>query len=110
MKSLKITAAERKEREKKYSKGVPVSIDGGDAYPYGLRLDLNDETLEKLGMESLPKVGKAMVLTAKVKVIATRENQREDGEKCRSVEMQITDMEFGAGSAEDAVMAAVKQT
>lgn len=108
MKSLKITAAERKEREKKYKDCAPCSIDGGDAYPYGTRLDLNNETMGKLDMDKLPRVGTTVLVTAKAKVIAVRENQREGGDKERSVELQITDMEFGDDeTAEDAVRKAV---
>jgi len=108
MKSLKITAKERKARESKYKNDCMPCIDGGDMYPYGTRLDLNNEMLDKLEIETLPRVGATLTLTAKVKVIAVRESQREGGDKNRSVEYQITDMEFGGpSSAEDAVRAAV---
>lgn len=106
MKSLKITKKEREERKKKYADCAPC-IDGGDMYPYGTRIDLNEETLEKLDMDKLPRVGTNMTITAKVKVTSVSENQREGGEKTRRVELQITDLEFGEGSAEDAVRAAV---
>lgn len=109
MKSLKTTAAERKERDKKYKDMCsPCDMDGGDAYPYGLRLSLNSDTLDKLDME-LPKVGKSMTITCKVRVISATQHERENGEKSRDCALQVTDMEFGDGSAEDAVRAAVSK-
>jgi hypothetical protein len=64
----------------------------GEEYPYGLCLCLDDEALQKLGITTLPEVGKEMTLTARVVVKTTMERSEADGEKCRSVELQITDM------------------
>lgn len=61
-------------------------------YPYGLRIDLRDEDIEKLGI-SLPEIGLTMVLVANVKVISVRESADENG-KDRNIEIQITEMEL----------------
>jgi len=77
-------------------------------YPYGLCIYLDDETLEKLGLTQLPKVGTTMQLTAMVRVTGTRSNEiqteKEPGEAdentSSSVDLQITAMELG--SSQDA--------
>lgn len=63
-----------------------------DAYPYGLVLHLDEDTLTKLGVKGLPAVG------AKVRVVAMAEVQSvsqhdSKGGAHRSVSLQITDME-----------------
>lgn len=71
-------------------------------YPYGLCLYLDDETLEKLGITELPKVGTVMTLTAQVKVTSVRSSETQtekskgetDENTNSSVDLQITDMEL----------------
>jgi hypothetical protein len=63
-------------------------------YPWGLSLTLDDETLTKLGIDSLPKVSSALLLTARVEVTACEEREvRHESrtEQRRSVSLQITD-------------------
>lgn len=77
-------------------------------YPYGLCIYLDDETLEKLGLTQLPKVGTTLQLTAMVKVTGTRsheiQTEKESGEPdentSSSVDMQITAMELSAGQTQ----------
>ena len=69
-------------------------------YAYGLRVDLRDEEIEKLGI-SLPEVGSTMVLVANVKVISVRESADANG-KDRNVELQITEMELAPYEKNDA--------
>lgn len=85
-----------KEEAKEYT-AVP---DPGNApeYPYGLRLSLDDDALEKLGITELPKVGTVMVLQARVEVCGTSAYSTQDKESEASVSLQITDMELGTGS------------
>lgn len=67
-------------------------------YPYGLQLYLDDDTLKKLGITDLPKVGSSML--AQITVTVTGTSQRatqsgKEGEETRTcVDMQITDMEL----------------
>ena len=63
-----------------------------EMYPYGLRLDLNDDSLEKLKIESLPKVGKTVQVTAEARVESVSERDDTRGGKRRSLELQITKM------------------
>lgn len=75
-----------------------MSPDDGEKYPWGLRINLGDEELKKLGLKELPKVGQEVPLMAMVKVIGVRSNESQEGEN-RNLELQITDcgMEMGKG-------------
>lgn len=89
--SLKVTAAERKEREKSYSK--PMSIDGRNEYPYGLRLSLDKATLKKLGMKATAfDVEQCVEIKAYAFVKSIRSSQGTEFDSDTSVEIQITDI------------------
>jgi hypothetical protein len=104
---MKTTAAERKARREKYEKCSPID---GDVYPYGLRINLDDESMEKLALKSLPKTGGKMILTAEVTVTSTESRDSEEGGKRESMSLQITAMELAPkGSAKDAVDEALKK-
>lgn len=74
----------------------------GPAYPYGLTLQLDEETLAKLGAKDLPEVGVEVLLSAKAKVTAVSVNEQQDADsdgapdKRRSVSLQITDIDLPA--------------
>ena len=87
-----------REEAKEYTLGSEV--DDGPRYPYGLRLDLNDDSLEKLGITALPKVGTEMTITAKVTVTSVSAYDSQGGEPEQNVCLQITDMEIGAGKTQ----------
>lgn len=66
-------------------------------YPYGLRINLDPESVKRLGMEDMPEVGKKMVMLAKVEVVnISKENERDDQEEY-SMGLQITDLAFEKG-------------
>lgn len=73
--------------------------DRGSDYPYGLRLSLNDDVLDKLGIEKLPELGSEIMLTAKVKVVSREEraDQSDETGKYQCMDLQITDMALGEG-------------
>ena len=79
-------------------------------YPYGLRLNLDDAQLEKLGIKSLPKVGSTLTITSKATVISARSNSSERGRNERSIELELRQIgvDTDGGSAEDAVKDALK--
>lgn len=107
MKSMKTTAAERKARREKYDK--PCSVSDGESYPYGLAISLDEESMEKLALKTLPKVGVKMLLTAEVNVESVEQRESTDGGSRRSMRLQITAMDLGAkGSAKDAIDKAIK--
>ncbi len=90
MKSMKLSAEERKE----YEPCCAPDGDNGPAYPWGLRIDLNNTILEKLGITQTPEVGTEIMLVAKARVVGASSYER-DGEKpSRSSDLQITDLEI----------------
>ncbi|EIZ8816828.1 capsid staple protein [Cronobacter sakazakii] len=75
-----------------------------DDYPWGLRLNLDNDTLKKLGV-SMPAVGTEIMITARAVVKAT--STREDGnEKYQNADVQITDMAMVPAQAEQQKSAA----
>lgn len=93
--SMKLTPEEAKDEA-----GCCVPEPGeGPAYPYGLCLYLDDETLTKLGITTLPDVGTKMQLTAVVEVTSNSQRQTQDG-KTVNMDLQITDMELSGSEAQ----------
>jgi hypothetical protein len=87
--------ASMKNSPKKAEKSSKVSMPSSphEDYPYGLRLELDHDTLKKLGHDSLPKVGTKMSLHAKARVKSASENSSEgEDSPRRSVSLQITHM------------------
>ena len=84
-----------KKRSKKDAMNCCTPCDSNEAYPYGLRIDLHNESLDKLGIDKLPDSGKTLKLVAEVKVESTSERQERNGDKNRSVGLQITKMKLG---------------
>lgn len=88
------------EKQKEYSQ--PAIAYEAPKYPYGLQINLDTESLKKLGITDLPEVGTVMILKAKVEVCSTSKNERADSEPCLCMGLQVTDMELGAGKKDTA--------
>lgn len=73
----------------------------GPRYPYGLKITLDQEQLEKLGITDLPSVGDYATISAKCEVCHVSENQYEDGQTSKSLSLQITDLAVGGLSEEE---------
>jgi hypothetical protein len=67
--------------------------DGGPKYPYGLSLYLDNDTLNRLGIQTLPAVGAQMSLTAICKVTSVGADEDQSG-MVQRVNLQITAMEI----------------
>lgn len=91
--SMKLTPEEAKQEN-----GMDAVAGEQRAYPYGLCLSLDDETLTKLGLSQPPAVGTRMVLHALVEVTTTSQYENQDG-KDLSVSLQVTDMELADAAA-----------
>lgn len=65
----------------------------GPKYPYGLRIDLEGETVKKLNLPQIPGVGQRMRLTALVDVNSVRQYESQQDKEI-SITLQITDMEL----------------
>lgn len=113
MKSPKKTAKEMKA-------GMMPSPMERDEYPWGTKIDLNEESLAKLGsLFDDAEVGEETTVTAKAKVVSKRDNATvgADGKKKknRSLELQITKISVECkgpmekGSMEDFVKARTKK-
>lgn len=64
-------------------------------YPYGLKLDLNEDSLAKLGITDLPEVGSSVHVMANAEVYSVSMSEDKDGKERKSVCLQITDMALG---------------
>ena len=73
-----------------------VSPTASDApkYPWGLCITLNDDSLDKLNVKTLPAVGTEVTIVAKATVSRTSENATEGSGNCASMDLQITDMQI----------------
>jgi hypothetical protein len=81
-------------KESKEEVGLVSTKSDGPRYPYGLSLDLNDESMEKLGLSAKSfSVGESVVIKAKAKVKSLRMNQYEGEDKTESMDLQITHLE-----------------
>lgn len=77
-----------KEREKRYAETAAAPMEA--QYPYGLQIQLDEEALDKLGLEKLPKVEGTVLLYAKAEVTSVSSNESTGGGKRRSISLQIT--------------------
>lgn len=74
-----------------------------EQYPYGLRLHLDTEQLEQLGVDKLPAVGTEVTIVAKATVNNVHESTTDGSagkQAYRSVGLQITDLALKSGKSE----------
>lgn len=91
---MRMSDAEKKD------KAMPDSvIDDRPKYPYCLRLHLESDVVDKLGLKEMPDVEDIMSLVAKVKVMGVRIEEN-NGIPKHSLELQITDMSLSNGEGE----------
>lgn len=90
LKSLALTPAEAKDT---YLGCAPCDAgeDNGPKYPWGTELNLEDDSLKKLGIEKLPEVGEVVNIMAQAKVTRVSASESQSGAR-RSLALQITDM------------------
>lgn len=69
-----------------------------DDYPWGLCINLDNETLKKLGATPQP-VGSEVMITAKAIIKSTSSRESEEGTR-HDASLQITDMAIGVASGE----------
>lgn len=97
MPNLAMTAAQAKEHY-----GADSIDDSLPKYPYGLSLYLDDDTLKKLGITDLPKVGTSMPATITIIVTGTSQRATQSGKGGEAmhtcVDLQITDMDIAMPS------------
>lgn len=86
---MKLVDLKRSKEERETSKPVAAGIE--DRYPYGTRLSLDHDELEKLGMKT-PNVGDQFHVHGHANVTSVEERTNEDGKKHRHVSLQIKKM------------------
>ena len=85
-------------KEEKREQTQPTAADAPD-YAYGLRITLDDDALEKLGVKELPASGTYVTVVALCCVCVTSQYSTEEDED-RSVTLQIEKMRLG-GDGDD---------
>ena len=86
MADMSMSAEEKKDFSTPSSMKAP-------SYPYGLKISLGPEELEKLGIQDAPELDAEMEFKIKAFVSEVRKNDTEGDEKEFSVELQIKEME-----------------
>lgn len=87
MTSMKMTAKEAKE----YA-SPSTAVADAPQFPYGLRVELNNDSLDKLAMKDMPKIGDRFTMTCTVEACGCASYTERDGDENRSLSLQITDM------------------
>lgn len=95
LKSMKVSKAEKKEHMDAMCKPMD------NEYPYGLRINLEEDAISKMGI-SLPAVGSKMKLEAVVEVCNVSMYEGEGNHKRRSMSLQITEMGLEKSASSDA--------
>lgn len=86
---MKLTSMKVKKQDAEKMPAAIGPMDSGEQYPYGLRIRLENEQLDKLGIKELPAVGEYVSIEAECCVISTAQNDRNGGEPRRTLELQI---------------------
>ncbi len=89
LKDMSLTRTEKDEmKETAIAPEVP-------RFPWGLSVRLEEESIEKLGLEDLPAPGKSMNMVAVVRVESASVHVSDSGKK-RNLTLQITDLGLGS--------------
>ena len=82
------------------NKEVACSIDDGEKYPYGLRIELRDDELKKLGIKTLPSTGTQLIVAGIGSVISASERQSMEGTR-RDISIQLERIDVGRADGGD---------
>ena len=95
---MKLIDMKRSKSEMKKADAPEVAGSSKEKYPWGLSINLEKESLSKLGIDiKKVKIGSAMTLQAQVEVSSISENQNMEGRDNKSMSLQITNMALSAG-------------
>ena len=108
---MKMRSMELSKKEGKEASPMAVKNEA-PRYPYGLRISLENETLNKLGLDDLPKVGSYVKIRAEACVVSVSSNEDEGGKPRRSLAVQIERLAIDENepeSMEEALEQGIKQ-
>lgn len=91
LKSMALTAADRKAREDRYKVSPSGLSDSGPKYPYGLELHLDSEIMAKLAVDELPAPETEVLLYCRATVTRCSSSETSAGKE-QSMALQITKM------------------
>lgn len=104
LKDMSLTAEEAKEQD---CCAPSTDAKDGPKYPWGLRIDLDDGSMEKLGFGLMP-VGTEIMVTAMARVVSTNSSEREGGDMEQSMGLQIVAMDLGTPNVDRMAKSATK--
>lgn len=96
---MKLVSMKRSEADKSEAMGCSPCHDDMPDYPYGTRLNLDEEQLAKLGITAMPTAGATVLIEAKGMVTGMRE-EHIDGKLRRGLEIQLTELGIDTGAGE----------
>lgn len=97
MKDLKISEMEKKDR------GESSILADTPDYPYGLKINLDADVVDKMEMGDVPKVGDVFTMLARVEVVDVSKSGKSEGDVDKhSIGLQITDMALDKGKEDKA--------
>lgn len=79
-------------KEAKEYASPSTAVADAPQYPYGLRIELNNESLDKLDVGDMPTIGDRFTVTCTVEVCGCSSHTERDGDENRSLSLQITKM------------------
>ena len=82
---------DKKKKDKKADNSpmcCPTPCDAPE-YPWGLSITLESESLDKLGMDDLPRVGSTVKIVAETRVESVSSRSTSEDDENRSVQLQI---------------------
>lgn len=94
LKSMVVSDMEKKESS------ILSHVEDKPNYPYGLKITLDADTIEKLGLSDLPEVGSKVQIVAVAEVVNVRKDSEYGDVAKHSIELQIQDMEASPESVE----------
>lgn len=91
--------------DEQYDYHTPISTPDRPEFPWETRLTLTDKTMAKLGIdpeEAVGGVGGTVMIHAMARITSASIDQRDGGEPCARVELQIESMAIDGDEAEEA--------
>lgn len=79
---------------KREAKGDSPVAESRPRFPYGLSINLDDDSLTKLGISTLPEVGAEMLVVGVGIVESVNEHKRQSGSD-RNISIQLQKLEVG---------------